>query len=46
MRFGDAAGTPNTMSDIEPKDQSDVEPGAIRTPDPLFYGKKEMDPIS
>jgi hypothetical protein len=27
MRLGDAAGTPSTVSDIERKGQSDVEPG-------------------
>jgi hypothetical protein len=31
MRFGDAAGTPSTVSDIERKGQSDVEPGAINS---------------
>jgi hypothetical protein len=30
MRFGDATGTPSTVSDIERKGQLDVEPRAIK----------------
>jgi hypothetical protein len=41
MRFGDAAGTPSTVSDIEPKDQSDVEPGAHKDSRSAVYGKKK-----